>query len=241
MEKTNRTKLIAHRGLSGTYLENTKPAFSCAGKNKYVDAIECDVRFSLDHKAVTFHDEHLKRLNGNKIYVRETPYLLLTKYRLFDKKSGVFDMGYSICRFVTYLKICKKYKKIAIVEIKQANEYQLDLLIKTIKRHKYMDSVVFISNLPKVLLYIRKRLPYVELQYIIKNPIKSKLMFCIKNKINLSIYYKFLKSETVETFHKYDLKVSVWTVNTLEQVKHFLSMGVDYITSNYAFDLKTLK
>ena len=240
MSKVINTKLIAHRGLSGTYLENTKPAFVLAGKNKCVDGIECDVRFTLDHRPVIFHDENLKRLNGNKIFVSKTPYLILSKYKLFDKRDGVFDKGYSICRFVTYLKFCKKFKKIAVVEIKDGNEYQLDILIKLIKKYKYLNNVIFISSHAKLLLYIRKKLPYIELQLIVKNPIKSKLMFCIKHKIHLSIYHKFLKKETVETFHKYDLKVSVWTINTIEQIKHFMEMGVDFITSNYAFDLKAL-
>ncbi len=56
-------KVIAHRGYSAAYPENTLLAFKKAieaGAN----GIETDIRLSLDHIPFCFHDDSLKRLTG---------------------------------------------------------------------------------------------------------------------------------------------------------------------------------
>lgn len=241
IKNNSNTKLIAHRGLSSVYLENTVPAFVLAGKTKFVDAIECDINFTSDNNIVVFHDKTLKRLNGNKVFISKTPLFVLLKYKLFDKRDGVIDKGYSICRFSKYIKICKKYKKTAVIEIKtNANQSQLNLFINKLIKYKYYKNVIIISAYQKVLLYLRKKLPYTKMQLIVSSPVGNKLNFCLKNKFDLSIYHKILKKETVSIFHKYNLQVSVWTVNNLELIKKYLSLKVDYITSDYPFNLKSL-
>ncbi len=54
-------KIIAHRGFSEKYLENTLLAFNKA-LDIGVDGIETDVRLSHDGQAFIFHDANLKRL-----------------------------------------------------------------------------------------------------------------------------------------------------------------------------------
>lgn len=56
-------KIIAHRGLSASYPENTLLAFRKAIEVG-VDGIEADLRISLDGKAIIFHDASLKRITG---------------------------------------------------------------------------------------------------------------------------------------------------------------------------------
>ncbi len=54
-------KIIAHRGFSDKYPENTLLAFEKALAED-VDGIETDVRLSRDEQAFIFHDDSLKRL-----------------------------------------------------------------------------------------------------------------------------------------------------------------------------------
>ena len=56
-------KIIAHRGFSSHYPENTLLAFEKA-LELGVDGIETDLRLSRDEKAIIFHDANLKRLTG---------------------------------------------------------------------------------------------------------------------------------------------------------------------------------
>lgn len=57
-----RPLVIAHRGYSGRYIENTMPAFQGAA-DLGADWIECDVHLSRDGEVVIHHDETLKRLS----------------------------------------------------------------------------------------------------------------------------------------------------------------------------------
>ncbi len=235
------TKLIAHRGASFKYLENTKLAFISAGKDANVWGIECDVQTTFDNFFVIYHDRSLKRLNGNKSHINKTPLFILKRYKLFDKRDKLFDKGYSICKFTTYLKICKKYKKFAVIEIKYSlQKEQLDKLIKIIKKRKMLKRVVFISFNAKMLIYLKQNLPYVDMQLLVKNPILKKMNFCVKHSLSIALHHALLKPDIVQIFHEQNLKVGVWTVNNLQQIKKYKQMGVDYITSDYSFDLKTL-
>ena len=58
-----KTRVIAHRGASGRYVENTMDAFNKAVDAK-ADAIEFDVQLTADHQLVIFHDRDMKRLIG---------------------------------------------------------------------------------------------------------------------------------------------------------------------------------
>ncbi len=54
-------RIIAHRGFSENYPENTLLAFEKAIESG-VDGIETDIRLSQDEKAIVFHDESLSRI-----------------------------------------------------------------------------------------------------------------------------------------------------------------------------------
>lgn len=56
-------KIIAHRGFSELYPENTLLAFKKA-LEAGVDGIETDIRLSRDEQAIIFHDDNLKRITG---------------------------------------------------------------------------------------------------------------------------------------------------------------------------------
>lgn len=62
-------KIIGHRGFSQNYPENTLTAFDKAIEAR-VDAIEMDVRMSVDGKAFIFHDNSLKR-TGKAVSLEE--------------------------------------------------------------------------------------------------------------------------------------------------------------------------
>ncbi|GBC85053.1 Glycerophosphodiester phosphodiesterase, cytoplasmic [bacterium HR11] len=56
-------RVIAHRGFSGRYAENTEPAFRAA-LAVGADAVECDVQCTADGVWVLFHDRSLRRKVG---------------------------------------------------------------------------------------------------------------------------------------------------------------------------------
>ena len=82
--------VIAHRGASETWPENTMPAFS-AGIDQGADMIEIDVHQSKDGGLIVVHDSSLERTtNAAKIYPDRND---LTVGELTNEEIGALDAG----------------------------------------------------------------------------------------------------------------------------------------------------
>ena len=77
-------KIIAHRGLSGSYPENTLIAFKEALRTQAL-FLELDIHLSKDQKVVVMHDEDLSRTTNGRGLIRD--------YTLAELKK--FSAGYS--------------------------------------------------------------------------------------------------------------------------------------------------
>ncbi len=64
------TEVIAHRGYSAKFPENTMKAFKEA-ENANADGIELDIQLSKDGEVVVIHDEKLNRTTSGKGYVKD--------------------------------------------------------------------------------------------------------------------------------------------------------------------------
>lgn len=224
-------KLIAHRGLSGKYCENTLPAFLHACKSKFY-GIETDIQFTKDDKIICFHDKTTKRLIGEKHRVTDLKYKDLLVMD-FKQKTSLSEKA-NVCPFSKYLRICKRYKKHCIIEIKhKITQLQINKLLKKIKFYRYLKNCIFITFNREVLLYLRKKHPLLRLQLLVNNPIKRYFNFCKTNNIDVSLYEKLVSKENVEKLKAQGIKVAVWTVNNKTTAQKFADMGVDYITSDY--------
>ena len=78
-------KLIAHRGASLLYRENTLEALVCAAR-KGADAVECDIRKTLDGAYILFHDPTLERIAGDPCAVAENSLEAISD--LLERKAG---------------------------------------------------------------------------------------------------------------------------------------------------------
>src|ERR1700674_1892252 len=65
-----RPRVIAHRGASGDYPENTLPAFAAA-RDLGTPYIELDVHMTRDGNIVVAHDDNLKRVGAADGVIRE--------------------------------------------------------------------------------------------------------------------------------------------------------------------------
>ena len=224
-------KLIAHRGLSGKYYENTLPAFLHACKKDFY-GIETDIQFTIDNKIICFHDKTTKRLMGDKLKISDLKYKdLLIKD--FKQKKSLTEKA-NVCPFSKYLKICKKYKKHCIIELKyKITNEQVDKLLKKIRFHRYLKNCIFISFNKEILLHLRNKYPALELQLLINNPIRRYFGFCKDFNIGVSVYERILSKDLVDKLKTQSIKIAVWTVNSRSNAQKYVDWGVDYITSDY--------
>ena len=223
---------IAHRGLSGIETENTNSAFVAAANRSYW-GIETDVHVCRDGSFVIIHDDNAKRVSGVDINVESADYADLKDIRLkdtFDKKTR---SDLAIPTLSEYIRICKKYEKTAVLELKNPIEKKdIKKIIGIIHKLGYSKNTIFISFEMDNLKAVKETDSTLKVQYLV-NKWNDNLPQVLKdNGMDLDIKFTQLNKQRVKLLHQNGIKVNTWTVNTIEDAKRLIGFGVDYITTN---------
>ena len=227
-------KMIAHRGLSGIERENTAAAFVAAGNRSYF-GIETDVHRTADGKYIIIHDDITDRVAVDHYSVEQTDFDTLRNLKLIDM-NGEKDRGDLIMPTLEeYISICKKYEKTAVLELKNhmAEDVILEI-VDIVKGMGYLESTVFISFSLENLITLRKTYPLQPAQYLVGEIPDIHEMVNILKKYHLDIdaFFGSITKEIAEELHHHDIKINVWTVDSLEDAEKMIEIGVDYITTD---------
>lgn len=225
-------KVIAHRGLSGIEAENTNAAFVAAGNRSYW-GIETDVHVAKDGTLIIIHDSNAERVTGVDIVVEESTGDELKKLRVLDKYDGAPRSDLTLPTLDEYIRICRKYEKIAVLELKERMKPQdISKIIDTVKKLDYLEKTIFISFSFENLEEIKKISQNQKVQFLVSEwsiDLVSKLK---QRGMDLDIRYKALTKDRVAELHKYGIEVNCWTVDDKEIAEKTINYGVDYITTN---------
>lgn len=234
--KKGNTKLIAHRGLSGIELMNTCAAFVAAGNRDYF-GIETDVHVTSDKKFVVIHDDNTKRVSNINVEVEKTDYATLRSLPL-KENDGYERCDLKIPSLEEYLRICARYEKTAVLELKNPFEKEnIQKVIDIVKETIPLELMTFISFDYQNLCFVREFLPDVKVQFLCgyKEDVAINDEFVAKLKVynmDLDIEYHSLTEQSVRFLHENGIEVNCWTVDDPEAAENLVKMGVDYITTN---------
>ena len=223
--------MIAHRGLSGLERENTCAAFVAAGNRSYY-GIETDIHRTKDGRYIVYHDNNLIRLLGDERVVEEMTFDELRTLRLKDHDENVRgDLTFPSLE--EYIRICKKYDKESVLEIKNHFEPEdIDNVIEIIRAEGWLKRTIFISfDLPNCLC-LREKLPEQRIQVLVKICDETVLQVLKDHHLDLDMDYRNCTKEIVEACHAQGKVVNVWTVNDLDAAYRMALSGVDFITTN---------
>ena len=224
--------MVAHRGVSGVERENTCPAFVTAGVKSYY-GIETDVRITKDGKFVLLHDDSTKRLSAVDVKVSESTYDELQQVCLFDVDGETTRTDLKIPTLADYIKVCRKYGKEAVLEIKGTfSEEQVVEACQIIDGLGWLDHTTIIAFSREVIISLRKHYKNVTAQFLSWHASDDEIAFMIEQNVDADIDQRNLTKEFVDKAHALGKKVNCWTVNTLEDAEKVMNMGVDYITTN---------
>lgn len=230
---SGRVQFIAHRGLSSMEKENTCAAFVAAGNRDGIFGIETDVHRTKDGQFVLFHDDNTERVGLDHLVLEESTFETLRKLRLtdLDDRRGRADL--CIPTVEEYIGICKRYEKTCVFEFKNIlPKEDIFRLVDIFRREEYLDHTIFISFQPVNLFALREYCQEVPAQILLENWVEGALEPMVKYHIDLDIDYTALTKELVDRVHAAGLQVNCWTVNTPEEARQMMEMGVDYITTN---------
>ncbi len=226
------TLMVAHRGVSGIEKENTNAAFVAAGNRSYF-GIETDVHRTRDGQFVCIHDSNTGRVAIDNLKVEESTFDTLRALVLADTDGMKGRSDLRIPTLQEYVRICKKYGKIGVLELKDPFEpADIQKIIDIIRGEDYLSGIVFLSFCLDNLVCVRSLLPSQPCQFLISSFPDDLVDTLLKYRLDLDIHFKALDEEHLRLLHEKGVRVNVWTVDKPEDAARFVGWGVDYITSN---------
>lgn len=229
------TKMIAHQGLSGIEPGNTNVAFIAAGNRSYY-GIETDIRKIRDGQFAVIHDTTTTRATGGlvNVDVQMNTYDILKEIVLPDKDGSVCRQDIRIPLLKDYIRTCKKYEKVGVLEIKDSLEKEdLKSLVQMIEEEKYLEHIIFISFDLNNCIILRELLPKQRIQWLTKEELTEELKENLyRYHLDLDIFYEKLTKELADELHANHVEINCWTCDDVGKAEALVEMGVDYITSN---------
>lgn len=231
-----RPMVIAHRGFSGRYPENTLRSFSEALKLP-VDAIELDVRRTKDKVLVVIHDETVDRTTNGKGRVRDLTWDEIRKLDAGSWKSDEFT-GEKVPRLEEALELING-QKVVFLEIKEPET--TEQVIETIRRFDAFSWVKIGSFHPQAIAKAKKLAPEISSSLIGSAKVGASdetfvefFKEALRNGANsITVNYAGLTPERIHYCHQRCIFVGTWTVNDAELAKRMIEMGVDAIASDF--------
>lgn len=233
IDKKN-VELIAHRGLSSLERENTCPAFVAAGNRQSYFGIETDVRRTADGHYILLHDDTTASHSKCDLHPDQCTLEELRQV-IFSDVDGTFDRtDIRVPTLQDYVRICKKYGKIGVLEFKDGDmpRDELEDILGIIRAEDYMDGIIFIDFCLNNLKMLREIMPDHPAQWLRWDWQDEYLDELIRYNLDLDIYYGALSKETIDRVKAAGRKINIWTCDNADEAAKFIDYGVDFITTN---------
>ena len=229
-------KVIAHRGLSQQYPENTKPAYQAA-LSQHIDMLEIDLHMTKDGVLVGIHDDTIDRTSNGKGAIKE---LTLEALRSFNfSRQSDFTENVSIMTFDEILTLCKNYSKTLLIEVKKPKNYPNigEQIIQKLKNHAFPTNRVIIQSFDQTFIQqMAETVPYMHYgvliskrKYWLKQPTFSEIA---KYADYVNPNYQLLNKKFIARAHAVGLKIMPYTVNDSQTAKKLIQLGVDGVITD---------
>ena len=224
--------IVAHRGFSGVYPENTLLAFQKAVELG-VDFVELDVHQTVDKEIVVCHDYTIERTTDGNGYIKEMTYEEIKRY-----DAGKWK-GYPGEKIPLLKEVFEKFgNEIKIlIEIKECD---VSALIKLIKEFRMEKRVIVGSFNLEYIKEVRNLLPIIStalISYEVPENIDQFIKYGIRK---LDINFHNLNKGIVKELVSYGFVVNTWTPDTEEELKKAIDYGVQFITTDRPDILKEI-
>lgn len=230
-----RPRIIAHRGASATYPENTMIAFRAAEK-MLADGIELDLQLSLDQEVVVIHDYTLNRTTNGRGAVLSHTFAQLHRLDAGSWKHPRFHKARiphfaEVCDFLqrNHLDLVIELKNFLLPQpgleekvLAMLEEYQL--LSRTVISSFNFDSLRLVkqlsANVTTALLYVGD----------LNSPWELAERYGAER---LHAPHDVITPQLITAAHQRGLQVYAWTVNERKVMQRMSKMGVDGLITDH--------
>ena len=243
-------RIVAHRGDSARFPENTLEAFLSAYAMG-VDVIETDVHLSKDGVLVIWHDRTLDRNTDGSGMIEDHTLAELKQFDAgfsFSHDDGQTypfrGKGIRLCTLEEALKACPAQR--FNIDLKTKSEAIVDVFIQVIRANHATRRVVGASFHLSNLKSLRKKAPEIltsltttevvpllllqKLGLLPTLPFKKRLMIFqvpVRQKFITVITPRFIKA-----MHKRGAIIQVWTINEEKEIRRLFELGVDAVMTD---------
>jgi len=228
------TKIVAHRGLSARFPENTMPSFEAAVETG-CDGIELDVQLSVDGQLVVIHDETLERTTNGSGRVRD--FTLEELRRLDASRSHPGASGpQRIPSFAEYLDFIADKPQWTNIELKNGIYPYPGLeekVIQAVRERGFERRVLFSSFNHQSMLSCKRLAPEIEVAFVTGSWLVSAGAYCRANGADfLNPRFCYLSDENMAELRASGMRVQAWTVNEKEDMERLFGMEAFAIITN---------
>ncbi len=222
--------IIAHRGVSSLYPENSLIGFEKAAEIK-ADGVECDIRKTADGQIVIMHDANIDRSTTGQGFVCMMKLEEIKKFPLKDRQGKVWNEQY-VPTLDEFIELMKGNDLLIRMEIKEVGvEKQA---IEKIKSAGLQERVTFTSFLPMAIRTVKsidrsiktgiitERFVQVEYEHI--RPDIDAVDFCFGATLDRQMYDRARDDGLI---------LDLWTINDIETFRKALEWKPDFVTTDY--------
>lgn len=239
---------VAHRGGSCLAPENTLAAFRNA-LTLPIDAVELDVQMSRDGQLIVFHDNTVERLTDGAGNILDLDFATLRELNAAAHFSGNWPETEPIPTLDEVLALVKGRARVSI-EIKMSARAGVygrypriaEAVLRAVRLARMVNRVLIISFDWPMLLYIKSLEPRLQTGANVSrdlwNPDIENAFATLLQQMRkfgcswVNIDSRLFTEEMPARVHEQGLKLGLWTVNTLEDMRRFASAQVDALTTD---------
>lgn len=241
--------VFGHRGAAGHAPENTLASFQLA-RRMGVDAIELDVRLTLDRHLVVIHDESLDRTTNGSGPVRAHTLSELKnlnagwRFSLDNRSYPYHDRSFRIPTLAEVL--CAFPDVFLTIEMKDTSPAAADIVVAVCKQYDALSRISIASHEDwKFLRHIRSICPEIP----INAPRSLVIAFVMGVRLGryrlcnwpfdafqVPVRYRgipIMNSAFIKAAHALGKVVHCWTINRRTEMLDLWTLGVDGIMSDY--------
>lgn len=225
-------QIIAHRGASGSYPENTLLAIEQALLAK-ADGIEIDV-FCVENELVVIHDENVSRTTNGTGFLQD---FTLRQLQQLDAGSGQ--------QVPTLWQVLQLVNNQTLLNIELKGADTAEPLFKLLKKAETElgtepDKLLISSFNHHLLKQIKKQRPDLKIGALTASLHLDYAAFASElGAWSVHCDGGFINQDLVQDAHQRGLKVLVYTVNDVTTAKKLRQLGVDGIFCNYPLEARS--
>lgn len=241
--------IIAHRGASSDFPENTLAAFGKAIEIG-ADGLEFDVRITKNGVPIVFHDPTLKRIAGKNVRIVETNVEDLREIdagswfnQRFPRKQNAVFAAERIPTLQETLDFLGDYRGLLYLELKCINpeiKPLTEAVSKILRSSKLLPNIIVKSFKLPAILKVKELLPGVRTAALfapqLTNILRKQTSLIEKAKNfradEISLHFSLATHKVVEKALRENLQTIIWTADHPVWIKRAAETGIKAIITN---------